>query len=76
MNCRHANHCSNARPTHAPPIAPTTVEALNADTPAAQTPDTELPSATVTPLAPAARKEAVEAAAPADLGGLAVEGRW
>ncbi len=56
-------------PSALPParIAPTTVEALNADTPAAQAPDTELPSATVTPLAPAARKEAVEAAAPADM---------
>ncbi len=56
-------------PSALPParIAPTTVEALNADTPVAQAPDTELPSATVTPLAPAARKEAVEAAAPADM---------
>ncbi len=53
-------------PSALPParIAPTTVEALNADTPVAQTPDTELPSATVTPLAPAARKEAD---APADM---------
>lgn len=58
-------------PSALPParIAPTTVEALNADTPTAQAPasNTDLPSATVTPLAPAARKEAVEAAAPADV---------
>ena len=58
-------------PSALPParIAPTTVEALNADTPTAHTPaaSTDLPSATVTPLAPAARKEAVEAAAPADM---------
>ncbi len=58
-------------PSALPParIAPTTVEALNADTPTAHTPAarTDLPSATVTPLAPAARKEAVEAAAPADM---------